>query len=285
MDENFESTGQVKIKIPKGHKLLEQDNEPQSDQESGTPSDSPPESVLKAKSINLQEYLDQSLADLKLQLNYYQNVCSQISAGDWRATDVVDYLFVLVKSLNFDAVSLLMVDPDNFGQFMPMVSRGYHHPPEIEMEEFWRPCIKNNGEEVNWDALLALAQRSSSPFSSWVDKEKIFRIGYSPVQDGERITGFMIISSYMEKHLSPLASVLLELCGGHIGLALAARRARGKAGGGEGDLGNAKSALLKIKGMLSELHLDSGDFSVEQVNSTIEQSRKLIDQVLGQETR
>ena len=280
MEENFESTGQVKIKIPKGQKLSEPEDASSQDAAVGAP----PESVVKAKSINLQEYLDQSLADLKLQLSYYQNICSQIAAGDWTLADVADHLFVLIKSLNFDAVSLMVMDPDKPGSFSPMVSRGYHMPPSAELEGFWHPCIRRNGEEVNWDALLALAQRSESPLAAWIDKEKIFRIGYSPLQDGEKITGFMIICSYKEKHLSPLASVLLELCGGHIGLALAAHRVKKTQESTVSGDDSAKTALLKIKDMFNQLDAGSDGVSREQLSATIEQSRKLIDQVLAQHT-
>ena len=278
MDENFEATGKVKIKLPKGLAAPEPDLRPEPEPKAD--SVVPPSAVIKAKSVNLQEFLDQSLADMKLQLSYYQNICTRIAGGEWRVIDVVDYLFLLVKSLGFDAVSLLLLDSEHPGAFLPMVSRGYHHPPALNLEDYWRAAICADGEDINWDALLALAQRGTSPAADWIETEKFFRIGYSPIQDGERIVGFMVIVSYAEKRQSPLASVLLELCGGHIGLALAARRAKGRPVAVGGSESAVRETLVQLKNLFSQLPENGIDVSPMQLNETIEQSRKLIDRAL-----
>jgi len=283
-NEIFDGTGKVKIKLPKDVRTQKQ---PAMQRMASSDDDhdmdivaertqSLPSGLKKAKSINLQEYLEQSLSDLKLQLNNYQDVCSKISAGNWELIDVVDYLHILIKSLNFDAISLLIIDPAEPGSFLPMVSRGYLSPPPIEVEKFWTNCFTKNKRSLDWNNLLKLAQKTDSPLVDWMDAEDIFRIGYSPIQDGENIVGFMIISSYKDKHISPLASVLLELCGGHIGLALAARRTRTEKMPVKED---TKTALLNLKSMLNQL-ATSESLTVDELADTLTRGQELIEQAL-----
>jgi hypothetical protein len=283
MDENsFDGTGKVKIKLPKDvrtqkHQVMPRMSSSGSSANLSERTQSLPVNPKKAKSVNLQEYLDKSLSSMKLQLNNYQDVCSKISVGRWELVDVVDYLHILVKSLNFDAVSLLIIDPEHPGKFLPMVSRGYLSPPPIEVESYWTSCFSADKMSLEWNKLLSLAQRAESPLVEWMDAEDIFRIGYSPVQDGEKITGFMIISSYKDKNLSPLASALLELCGGHIGLALAARKTREVHAEYRHD---TKEALINLKHMLNSLAV-SEDLTVDQLVDTIEKSQELIEKALS----
>ncbi len=279
-NDNFDGTGKVKIKLPKDVRTQKQPAMPRSEEEEdeilSERTQSLPSGLKKAKSINLQEYLDQSLSDLKLQLNNYQDVCSKISAGNWELVDVVDYLHILIKSLNFDAVSLLLIDPANPGTFLPMVSRGYLSPPPVEVEQFWADCFTEDKHSLEWNNLLKLAQQPESPLVDWMDAEDIYRIGYSPVQDGENISGFMIIGSYKDKHISPLASALLELCGGHIGLALAARKTRTQKPPVKED---TKTALLNLKNMLNQL-ASSDSLTVDELADTLTRGQELIEQAL-----
>ena len=223
---SFDGTNKVKIKLPDEVKRTTPEAEaaPEADGVQALPP--PTVSMKRARSINLQEYLEHGLAELKEQLNNYQEVCARFSTSNWELPEVTDYLFIMIKALNFDAISVMVLEQSSPGAFMPMVSRGYFHPPTLEVEKFWQQSIHDNGMAIEWNKLLALTQREKSPLVNWMENEKIHRIGYSPIQDGDRISGFITIASYAEKKLSPLASILLELCGGHIGLALTARMAK-----------------------------------------------------------
>lgn len=280
--EHLESTGQMKIKLPRDLSTHKGIPTPSSDdvqlpRSFNERTQNLPSGLKKAKSINLQEYLDQSLNDLKEQLRKFQDVCSRISSGEWQLTDVVDYLHILVKSLNFDAVSILVIDPANPNEFLPMVSRGYSTPP-TKLTRFWKTCLTGHGS-VNWQQLLDMAQLESGPLAHWIEKENVFRVGYSPVHDGQQITGFLIIVSYEERKLSPLSSVLLELSGGHIGLALAAQRAKSTKTHGHEDGQETRLSLLSLKDILEKI--STGNISPAELNDSIEQGQILLNQALS----
>jgi len=276
---NFDGTNKVKIKLPDEVKLTPP-AEASAPSAHETIAASTP--LKRARSINLQEYLEHGLSELKEQLNHYQEVCARFAAAEWRLPDVTDYLFIMVKSLNFDALSVMVVDQSNPERFLPMVSRGYFHPPTIDVEHLWQQSLHENGGTVNWDKLLELTQREQSPLVDWMESEKIHRIGYSPIQDGDQICGFITVASYAEKKLSPLASILLELCGGHIGLAMTAWRAKHLLSLHQRPPA-IRAELLTLKSLLQNL-VNAESLTGEELLKTINKSQTIIDGVLEKNT-
>lgn len=224
MADNFEATGQIRIKVPKGAAV----SEPVAESAPAAPH----VAVLRAKAVKLQEFIDRNLADMMLQLNCYRNFCTRITAGGWTLDEAADYLLLLVKSLGFDGVGLLLLDPDRPGTFLPPVCRGDRCFPVAAATDYWRTAWSADRRSLDWDAWLELARGDEAPFAAWLEEATVIRLGFSPVQDGERIVGAIIIVSYTEKELSPPATILLELSGGHLGLALAAGAAATRGGDG-----------------------------------------------------
>jgi|GEM_PF-3539324 len=278
---SFDGTSQVKFKLPDDVK-----QRMEADAAAAAPAENPPAGstastpVKRARSINLQEYLEHGLAELKEQLNNYQEVCNKFSAVNWKLADVTDYLYLMIKSLNFDAISVMVVDQAQPGTFFPLVSRGYFHPPTLEVEKFWQQSLPADSIMIDWNHLLDLTQQEKSPLVNWMEEEKIHRIGYSPVQDGDRISGFIIIASYAEKKPSPLASTLLELCGGHIGLALTAQKAKNQLLSQQRNTdNNVRTQLLLLQQNLQQLAA-AEPLTPEFLTETLAHSQAIIDQAL-----
>lgn len=276
---NFDGTNKVKIKLPdevKGSTAAEDDDNVNNARTQSLPTGN---SMKKARSINLQEYLEQNLVGLKEQLNNYQEVCARFSAADWNIVDIADYLYVLIKSLNFDAFSVMLLDQSRPGHFLPMVSRGYQQPPALELEQFWGQCLVPGEDGIEWSRLLELTQQEKSPLVSWMENQGIHRIGYSPIQDGNFISGFMIIASYEEKRPSPLASILLELCSGHIGLAMTARKSAKPNKTSAEAKDSPSDLLMTLKSMLHGI-TEAESLTVEDLLETMQKGQGIIDDVL-----
>ena len=276
---NFDGTNKVKIRLPdevKNTPATEDDDNVNNARTQSLPTGN---SMKKARSINLQEYLEQNLVGLKEQLNNYQEVCARFSAADWDIVDIADYLYVLIKSLSFDAFSVMLLDQSRPGHFLPMVSRGYQQPPTLELEQFWGQCLVPGEDGIEWSRLLELTQQEKSPLVSWMENQGIHRIGYSPIQDGNFISGFMIIASYEDKRPSPLASILLELCSGHIGLAMTARKFAKTTRISAATQDSPRDLLIMLKSMLQGI-AEAESLTVDDLLETMQKGQAIIDDVL-----
>ncbi len=161
--------------------------------------------------------VDNALDEIKEQIQNYLEVCDTLSHRPIEMDYLVEVLFVLARSLNFDFL-VFMKAAEGGKSFSHCISRGVrNHPPAFAPA--FSPCISDG--KIMWNELMKASSEKDAPVSVWVGREKISSIGYVPFQDGDSILGFMILGSYTKKSKTPVASQILELCGGRIGLSLA----------------------------------------------------------------
>jgi hypothetical protein len=101
-----------------------------------------------------------------------------------------------------------------------VVSRGYQKPPQKEIFDLWETCIVADVPTINWIKLMGLAEDTQTPLAAWIVDESLQQFGYVPVQDGGKILGFIVVANHQKKEASPFASIIMELCGGRLGLNL-----------------------------------------------------------------
>jgi hypothetical protein len=175
--------------------------------------------LKKAKSVNIKHLIEADVEGLKKQLQCYSEIFDKIDSNeDIDVKNIIDPLNMLCRSLHYEAVSVLIVDPDAPGKFLPFMSRGYKNPPPLEVATLFEESIRSELPGVDWNKLMDIAGVSDNLLGEWIMSEGIKRIGYSPVHDGAIIHGMIIAASYGAQQPSQLASPLLELCGSRLGL-------------------------------------------------------------------
>jgi hypothetical protein len=206
--------------------------------------------IKKAISVNLKQLIREDIENIKGQVLNFFEINNKISGRIWGAIDIIDSLYVFVKSLNYDAVSVLFISRDNPAVFDTMISRGYSNPPDNNFVSGWKECICPEVPTIDWELLMEMVSSRQTDYARWLERENIYRIGYSPVHDGMKILGFIITASYDFKEPSPVASTLIELCGGTLGLSM--------------ELSKARTAGMK--GMLDSLSAIRQRFTIIQGN-------------------
>ncbi|OGV56386.1 MAG: hypothetical protein A2017_12630 [Lentisphaerae bacterium GWF2_44_16] len=178
------------------------------------------QTVKKAKSVNIKELIKHDVENLKAQLLNYSEIFDNISGVKWEPRTIIDALYVLVKSLSLDAVSIQLLDFGKPGKFQATVSRGYKNPPGFETISILEAAISPDGPSLHWPRFMSIVESTKTLLAQWIASEGISRIGYAPIHDGKKILGFIITASYENREPSPLASPLLEMCGSGLGLSL-----------------------------------------------------------------
>lgn len=147
---------------------------------------------------------------------------SRALTPEWKSKDVIDILHCLVQSIGYDAVSLVLVDVDRGDKFLPVTSRGFKIPPGADVVTVWETCVTEDSA-INWSKLIKTAEIVNNAVGRWIVHEKIKRLGYIPIHDGENISGFLLACAMTDKweQSGQIGVNLLELCGGRIGLTLA----------------------------------------------------------------
>lgn len=175
----------------------------------------------------LQKILENEAENYKDQVQAYVDVCEILSKPGWQLADIVDYIHMLVRSVNLDVLSIVITDPANKGKFLPVASRGFKASPSAQVISCWLPAISEEGTII-WDELLEAAFDKKNRLAKWITREGLNFVGYVPLHDNKKIYGFLFVAVSSDKKApSALASPLLELCGGRIGLVLESRRSIG----------------------------------------------------------
>jgi hypothetical protein len=167
--------------------------------------------------ISLEKAIEGTIDDIKEQLQNYLEVCDTLSHHSFSYDNLIELLFVLVRSVNLDFFVFLQVPKSGDG-FSPVFSRGLKNPPGRHIISSLGKAILE--KKLSWAELMKIVSVKDGSFADWVAKEKIESVGFVPFHDGKAIRGLMIIGSYSKKQKSPIASQLLELCGGRIGISL-----------------------------------------------------------------
>lgn len=174
------------------------------------------EAAEKAVQGKIEEFRDQ--------MQNYLEVCDSLASDTWEPKDLIDVLHMLVLSLGMDVVSMVLMDPGQPGRLAEaVVSRGYRMPPGGDVRACWQEAVGADGRGIHWQRLMEVAADNENALSSWLAQEDLYSYGYVPIRDHHRIHGFLLIGAHGGKEPSPLASGLLEVAGGRIGLSLAVR--------------------------------------------------------------
>jgi len=175
----------------------------------------------------LQKILENEAENYKDQVQAYVDVCEILSKPGWQIADIVDYIHMLVRSVNLDVLSIVITDPSDKKKFLPVASRGFKSSPSAQVVSCWLPAISEEGT-ILWDELLEAAFDKKNRLAKWIAREGLNFVGYVPLHDNKKIYGFLLVAVASDKKApSALASPLLELCGGRIGLVLESRRSIG----------------------------------------------------------
>jgi hypothetical protein len=175
---------------------------------------------IQAKAFDKDQFVGIEIEQLKEQLQNYLEVCDSISGVVWEPKDIVDIIHVMARSLDFDTVSIFVLDHNNPDEFSPLVSRGYKTPPTAEIINDWKECLVPDANTINWGKLMRHAEKTDTPLARWIIHEGLNSMGYVPIHDGTRTYGFILVASYEKRESSPVASGLFEMCGGRLGLSI-----------------------------------------------------------------
>ncbi|GEM_PF-4852408 len=234
-------------------------------------------------SEDLQKILENEAENYKDQVQSYVDVCEVLSKPGWQVPDIIDYVHMLVRSVNLDTLSIVITDPANKGKLLPVYNRGYKVPPSIQVVNSWLPAITPEAT-VNWNKLMEIASDKKTKLAKWIAKQGLNFVGYVPLHDNNKIYGFLLVSDYEGKTPSALASPLLELCGGRIGLVFESRRSAGTLP--EKAVQTVKlikdhfsmlTSYLEILKLSGKINPDETVNTAEKCLHTIAESKKLLD--------
>lgn len=173
-----------------------------------------------------EKQLELKTEELTDQVNNLLEIADSLLNPNWTADDIIDVIHVLVRSLNLDAVSLIL-PAINSQQIDVVLNRGYETAPNKSISDLWLNTFDPQAG-IKWQNLMSLAENNQSDLAYWIVSEGLNSIGYVPIRDGNYIYGFLFVASIGKKSQSPLTASLLDLCGSHIGLAYALKFFQGQ---------------------------------------------------------
>lgn len=183
--------------------------------------------VTPGKPVDLQKDFSSSVDTILDQMQIYVEICDNLSDRNWIPQNLIDMLLLLTRSFNFDAVSLVLAETAQPSKLAQPVSRGYRTtPPPADVVEIWGKSLDGR-TKLDWEQLMKTVVDNHSPLASWILSEGITSFSYIPIFDLNHIYGFVFIGSYSRHKLTPMSTMILDLCGGRIGLSLAARGSSG----------------------------------------------------------
>jgi len=236
--------------------------------------------VYAGKPLPANEAVAAEMEKVHEVMQNYLELCDS-TMRNWTPVSVIDIVHVLARSLGLDVVSVALIDPDNQKKFLPVVSRGYHTPPPADLTGIWEACIAQDAPTMNWPKLMNSTSNPETPLACWILHEGLHKFGYAPIHDGKAIHGFIVTGAYDREAISPLASTILEMLGGRMGLSLGIRRNRGD--WPQSVLSTVKtlrdhfSMLLGVIEMLKE----GGKLSQEELNSLAESGARSLSEGVG----
>ena len=202
--------------------------------------------------------------------------------------DIVDVLHMLVRSLNFDVVTIALLDEKKENLISEIASRGYNTAPSRSVVNCWEKAILK-GKGLDWKVLMKVAGDNQIDLAYWIVQEGLDSIGYVPIRDSQTIYGFIFVAAMENKTQSQLSSLLLDACGSRIGMANSLHANKGDwpetVLNLAKDIRNQFSLLMGYTEMLRE----SGTLSPEQLaevidncNKTIIESTQMVDSMTSE---
>jgi len=173
----------------------------------------------KQKPINLSR--DNAVEFLSEQVDAYYEISKEIDAWSWNAKDIIDQLHVFSRALNFETATLALINKDG-DKFERFVSRGNYAYPGAGAISHLEEAIDSG--RLNWDKLIEQTSQKGTPYINWIESEEFEYVGLVPIHDGHTIIGFILTASRKEVNPSEIASKLLELLSGRLGMTISLGR-------------------------------------------------------------
>lgn len=176
--------------------------------------------AVKAPKIKQEDLLEIEMENIEEQINNYLEFCDTISGKAWAPEDIIDILYVMTMSMDLDAVSIILIDPEKPEHFLPVVVRGFKSKPTDDVIELLESAIIPEKPSINWDKLISITGETEVVLAMWLLHEGLKSFSYVPIHDGQRIFGFLMLGNYEKKEHSPIRNQIMELSGGRLGLTL-----------------------------------------------------------------
>ncbi len=245
--------------------------------------DVPEKYQIPDMSEDLQKILENESENYKDQLQSFVDLCETLSKPGWQFADIVDYIHMLVRTVNLDILSIVLTDPSEKGKFCKVLSRGYKSAPGPQIVAEWQPAVTADAT-VDWNKLMDIAADKDTKLCKWISCAGLQSVGYVPLHGGTKIYGFLFVGAYENKVQSVLASSLLELCGDRIGVVLETRRTTASLpAAAPGTVRTVKDQLSLLASYLEVLKLsakvnpDDVVTTSEKCLKTLAECRKLVD--------
>lgn len=239
--------------------------------------------VLQGKPANQTE-----TEDLKDEVASYLEVCDSCLSEKNAPKEIIDVLHMLVRSLNFDVVTIALLDERKENLISEIASRGYENPPGKSVVECWEKAILK-GKGMDWKVLMKIAGDNQIDLAYWIVQEGLDSIGYVPIRDSQTIYGFIFVAAVENKTQSSLSSLLLDACGSRIGMANSLNANKGDWPETvlhlAQDIRNQFSLLMGYTEMLREsaaLSQEQIDDIIENCNKTIIESTQMLDSMTSE---
>lgn len=224
---------------------------------------------------------------LKEEVASYLEVCDSCLSENNSPKDIVDVLHMLVRSLNFDVVTIAVLDEKMEGLSTDIANRGYNNPPNKDVVECWEKAVVK-GKGIDWKILMKVAGDTNTELAYWVVQEELDSIGYVPIRDNNTIYGLIFVASMEKKTQSQLSSLLLDACGSRIGItySLGMRKDNWPESvmNLAKDIRNQFSLLLGYQEMLKEASASNPELNdiIESCNKNIIESSQMLDSMISE---
>ena len=166
---------------------------------------------------------DSELEFLSDQVYAYRELSNVVDKGNWAPEQIIDLMDVFIRAINFDTVSIALIDQRSHDKFTGFISRGNESYPGADTIAYLQQSIVDGA--IQWETLLQLSADKDSPFQKWVADEEFECLGFIPIHDGHQILGFILSACRKAYQPSDIASILLEMIGGRLGLSITAQKA------------------------------------------------------------
>ena len=173
--------------------------------------------IKVAQHINVKELIDSEINEVKEQVHNYGEICDVLTTKTTNPDAYMDKLYILLQSFKFKVVSLCLV---NDHAQLEVFSRGYKDEVSEELIAQWQNAVEMESNSIDWVKLLKYTQTENSCLNDLLIKENLGKIGFSPVEEGGFIFGFVFIGSNVGVESSIFASSCLETFGSRLGIIL-----------------------------------------------------------------
>jgi hypothetical protein len=173
--------------------------------------------VKKAEESEEPEDVDYSefISD---QIYAYQEVNNIVDGESWKPKQIIDLLSIFVRALNFDTVSIALIDEKTRSKFDGFITRGNKAYPSKEAIDDLQKAIVTG--RLDWEKLIDAVSDKKSNIQKWISSEGFRTFVLVPIHDGYKIHGFIFSGTRKKYHPTETGTILLEAIGGRLGYSL-----------------------------------------------------------------